>query len=328
MSASLAGCLRRGRRVLLRAASSSGSYVPPEAESRLRSMQQHIQQLHVSGSYSEARDIAEECRTLALGHFGPDHPVSASAVNNLALMHKLLGEKGRAAVLYREAHWLYRRSVGEAHRSTATVACNLALLLRDSAVQGGASGEPADLPGAVGAADAADAEGAPDAGAALREARTLLEGAIRTREEALGARHPEVSLARSQLASVLREQGELAAASALLERAAEELDGAYFAAQAAHGDAAGVTKRCAALLAGALNSLGLLRKQQARHAEAEPLYARASDLFDAAVGAASPDAIVCRHNLAELLLAQGDRDGARKIQDDILRRVEVAQGRA
>jgi len=282
---------------------------------RLRSLQQKMHEMHASGSYVEARDLAEECRTIALGLFGPDHPVSASSVNNLALMYKALGETGRATKYYREALGLYRRSVGQVHRSTATVACNLALLLRDSAIRGG--GSDAEL------ADPPPADGSSDAAAALDEARSLLEGAVETRSQVLGERHPEVSLAISQLATVLRARGDHNAASELLERAVESLDASYFAAQAVHGDAAKVTSRLASLLASALNSLGLLRKQQERHVEAEPLYARASALYDCAAGASSPDAIVCRHNLAELAMVRGDEAGAQAIQKDILRRVEA-----
>lgn len=296
----------------------SGSYVPPAAEARLRELQAQMQRLHAAGSYEAARGLAEECRSLALGEFGPEHPVSASAVNNLALMHKSLGQTERATVLYREALELYGRSVGEAHRSTATVACNLALLLRDTAMR--------DTP-ENGPDDAGDGTGEGITGQAstlLDEAQTLLEGAVATRSQVLGERHPEASLARSQLASVLRAKGRLDHASELLERAVEDLDSAHFTAEATHGPEGKVTSRIASLLASALNSLALLRKQQERLADAEPLYHRASALYDRSSGPSSPDAIVCRYNLAELALVRGDDGSARQIQQDILQRVNGA----
>jgi len=233
-------------------------------------------------------------------------------------MHKSLGQDERATELYREALSLYRMSVGEVHRSTATVACNLALLLRDTAARSAAGGEIDREKNPV--------QSTADTAAALAEARTLLEGAVAARLQVLGPPHPEVALARSQLASILRVQGDLTGASELLERAVEHLDASHFAAEATQGTDATKTARLGALLAGALNSLALLRKQQARLAEAEPLYLRASALYDGCVGELSSDAIVCRHNMAELALARGDEAAARHLQQDIMRRVEAAEG--
>ena len=78
-------------------------------------------------------------------------------------------------------------------------------------------------------------------------------------------------------------------------------------------------------LAGALNSLGLLRKQQRRYADARAAYERASELHDETMGEGHPDAIVCRHNLAELLIAQGDAEAAADIQQEILERIARAE---
>lgn len=301
-----------------RCSSASGTYAPPAAEARLRTLQHKMQQMYAAGSFAAARDAAQECRNIALSHFGPDHPVSASSVNNLALMHKSLGQDERATELYREALSLYRMSVGEIHRSTATVACNLALLLRDTAARS-AAGREIDR-------EKNPVQSTADTAAALAEARTLLEGAVAARLQVLGPPHPEVALARSQLASILRVQGDLTGASELLERAVEHLDASHFAAEATQGTDAAKTARLGALLAGALNSLALLRKQQARLAEAEPLYLRASALYDGCVGELNSDAIVCRHNMAELALARGDEAAARHLQQDVMRRVEAAEG--
>jgi tetratricopeptide (TPR) repeat protein len=278
-----------------------------------------MQRMFSKGSYAAARDAAQECRDLALSHFGAAHPVSASAVNNLALMHKSLGHDERATELYREALSLYRMSVGEVHRSTATVACNLALLLRDTAARS-AAGREIDT-----ASETVPVQSTADTAAALAEARTLLEGAVAARSQVLEPGHPEVALAKSQLASILRVQGDLDGASELLERAVEHLDASHFAAEATQGTDALKTSRLGTLLAGALNSLALLRKQQVRLAEAEPLYLRASALYDRSVGESSSDAIVCRHNMAELALARGDEAAALRLQQDILRRVEAAE---
>ena len=43
------------------------------------------------------------------------------------------------------------------------------------------------------------------------------------------------------------------------------------------------------------------------------------------MGEGHPDAIVCRHNLAELLIAEGDAEAAADIQQEILERIARAE---
>ena len=156
----------------------------------MRDLQRRASELYRAGSYEEARDTCKECHELALSHFGADHPVTASATNNLALMYKSLGEQSMAVSMYRTSLDGYRAALGANHRSTATAASNLALALRDL---GG------------------DEQ--------LEEARTLLEDALRARESELGAEHPEVAVEQQHLASVSRLAGDLDGAAALLEKA-------------------------------------------------------------------------------------------------------------
>ena len=128
-----------------------GTYEAPTEEKQLAKLQPRIAELYRKGRYKEALKVGEECHALALAAFGKLHPAVASMCNNLALMHKSLGDTDAAAALYKEALDCYRVVVGEEHASTATAACNLALLIRDT--------------------DAAR----------LQEAQALLEGALQTR---------------------------------------------------------------------------------------------------------------------------------------------------
>ena len=114
----------------------SASYVPPDSHRRIGELQQQMRALYSAGRYGEARESGTECLALARAAFGHAHPVSASVANNVALMHKSLGETDQATELYREALGCYRRTLGE-HASTATALCNLALLLRQRADSGG-----------------------------------------------------------------------------------------------------------------------------------------------------------------------------------------------
>ena len=155
-----------------------------------------MSELYRAGRYGDARDVGTECRHLVIECFGADHPASASAANNLALMHKSLGETQDAVLLYSEALKTYRVVLGEVHSSTATAACNLALLYRDS----GSTEKQV-------------------------EATELLEGALATRLELLGESHPDVAAVMQQLASVVARQPDgMDRASKLLEQSLDKLE--------------------------------------------------------------------------------------------------------
>ena len=154
-----------------------GTYEAPTEEKQIAKLQPRIAELYRKGRYKEALAVGEECHALALAAFGKQHPAVASMCNNLALMHKSLGDTDAAAALYKEALDCYRVVVGEEHASTATAACNLALLIRDT--------------------DAAR----------LQEAQALLEGALQTRRVLLGEGHLTVAATMGHLASVVKLDG-------------------------------------------------------------------------------------------------------------------------
>ena len=258
--------------------------------------------LHRAGSYEDAKTAADECYALSLSTFGAEHPASASAACNLALMHKHCGDVDAAIGLYREAHAQYEATVGATHSSTATVASNLALLLRDSA---------------------AAEEGV------LAEARTLLIAALDARAALHGDAHPLASVTRQHLASVLRLEGDVDGAAAMLEAAVDALEADVAGTADSHADfqRASAADDARLRLAGALNSLGLLEKERENHARAGELYEESAALREGALGPAHPDTIASRNNIAENLLAAGDEAKAQEVQRDILRRIEAEEAR-
>lgn len=187
------GVVRTAQRSLL---SSSGTCTPPDAQLQIRALQEQMSELYRAGRYGDARDVAIECRNLVRKNFGPEHPASASAANNLALMHKTLGDLEDARHLYDEALKTYRVVLGDEHTSTATAACNLALLYRDGGFK-----------------------------EKHLEAIELLEGALDTRRKLLGENHPDVASVLQLLASVVARRPEgMTRALELLERALDLLD--------------------------------------------------------------------------------------------------------
>ena len=305
IAAAMRHSARRAAPLLARRAqfcSSSSVYTPPPSEQRIRELQSTVAALHRAGSYEDAKTAADECYALSLSTFGAEHPASASAACNLALMHKHCGEVDAAIGLYREAHAQYEATVGATHASTATVASNLALLLRDSA---------------------AAEEGV------LAEARTLLIAALDARAALHGDAHPLASVTRQHLASVLRLEGDVDGAAAMLEAAVDALEADVAGTADSHADfqRASAADDARLRLAGALNSLGLLEKERENHARAGELYEEASALREGALGPAHPDTIASRNNIAENLLAAGDEAAAQEVQRDILRRIEAEEAR-
>ena len=219
-----------------------GTYEAPTEEKQLAKLQPRIAELYRKGRYKEALAVGEECHALALAAFGKQHPAVASMCNNLALMHKSLGDTDAAAALYKEALDCYRVVVGEEHASTATAACNLALLIRDT--------------------DAAR----------LQEAQALLEGALQTRRVLLGEGHLTVAATMGHLASVVKLDGAdgRERAKVLLEQA--------LAASTVHWAKPGESAEADLQRASLLHSTGLLHKEAGELSAAEEAWSQAAEI--------------------------------------------------
>jgi tetratricopeptide (TPR) repeat protein len=68
----------------------------------------------------------------ASAYFGEKHSVVASGLNNLALVHKELGELEKAVEYYEKARVMYEELLGKEHTSTLTTLTNLGVILRVS----------------------------------------------------------------------------------------------------------------------------------------------------------------------------------------------------
>tara|TARA_B100000795_G_scaffold197477_1_gene151427 strand:+ start:105 stop:983 length:879 start_codon:yes stop_codon:yes gene_type:complete len=241
-----------------------GTYSRPNEEKQLAKLQPRIAELYRKGRYKEALKVGEECHALALTAFGKLHPAVASMCNNLALMHKSLGDTEAAAALYKEALDCYRVVVGEEHASTATAACNLALLIRDS--------------------DAAR----------LQEAQALLEGALQTRRVLLGEGHLTVAATMGHLASVVKLDGAEGRerAKVLLEQALAGADLNW----AKPGESAEADLQRASLL----HSTGLLHKEAGELGAAEEVWSKAAEIRLGWLGEKHPLSVASQKDLDAL----------------------------
>lgn len=187
---------------------SDPSLPPQKAEERILELHTHIRTHHRHAAYHEAlqtsRDLLEACLAL----FGESHPTTASAYNNIGLMHKMLGEFDDSRTNYQKALDLYGDVVGTDHGSYAAALNNLGNLDR--------------------------AQSTMDENLSVEERLRLNESAVKYFDEALAVRtvelgedHPQTVTSRTNLGGALAAlvlQRHAAAAKAA-EKKAEDTGG-------------------------------------------------------------------------------------------------------
>lgn len=99
-------------------------------EERMRDLQAEIAFHHRHGQYDEALERSKELLEASLRHFDERHPVTASAFNNVGLMHKMLGNFVDSRDMYHESLKIYGEIVGSDHASYAAALNNLGNLFR------------------------------------------------------------------------------------------------------------------------------------------------------------------------------------------------------
>jgi tetratricopeptide (TPR) repeat protein len=141
---------------------------------------------HGRGAYSQAAPLLRDALTMREKALGPEHPETATSLNDLALLLHDQGDYAGARPLFERALEIRKKALGPEHPDTATSLNNLAGMLHQG-----------DLAGA----------------------RPLFERALAIREKALGPEHPETATSLNNLARLLHDQGDYAGARLLFERA-------------------------------------------------------------------------------------------------------------
>ena len=151
-----------------------------QIEKDLASMQRDIRDLHGHGEYAESLEVTQRALEVSRAHFGAEHPVTASLLNNAALNHKYLGNLESAVRDFSAALEIYEKVLGESHTSCATCKLNLAKLLQMQANH---------VPGL-------------DRVQLLQEAKELAEQALVVKLDNLGERNPEVGTVMFSLGAI------------------------------------------------------------------------------------------------------------------------------
>ncbi|ETW05165.1 hypothetical protein H310_04167 [Aphanomyces invadans] len=251
-------------------------------EADIAGMQKKIRELYSKGDFVSGLEMAEICRDAVRDHFGDDHPVYASTLNNLALMQKNLSQLDEAIESYEAALRVYKSCVGENHASWATTLHNLGGVYRLQAHS---------LSGMK------KVEG-------LDHALECFEESLRVRREILAADHPDIAMSMCNVGMLYWHTHKKEKAEEMLVEAVERLEAKV-----------GATSPLTAL---AWNNLGIVYKELGKFDAAIELFAKATAVRKAALGELHVETITTMHNWAEALRASGRDDDAAEIQKTIL----------
>lgn len=314
-----------------------------EKELEIGRLQSHVVDLHKAGNYRQALKVAQDLLKVSEAHFSSLHPATASAYNNLGLMHKLLGDFDESRKQYRQALKIYKQTVGVDHASYASILHNLGTLNRtqihlDTSLR------------------------ATDRLSLLEESLEYLEQAYEVRLNEMGKEHPHTVASRSSWGSTLAaqilhrykltqkegtkfyvsvlpdavsQQGWDAAQEHLrhaLQTAIENPRGAGLHSNKKRSKKTMQTaqkKDSIQTLSGAsaAQNLAIFLKARATTSqpydaalleEAEKLYRDVLAVRTQLQPAQHPDVYACKHSLAELLEAKGDEEAANAIRQEIV----------
>ena len=291
--------------------------------------------------YATAEPLMRRALAVDEASFGPNEPVVAVDLNNLAQLLLGTNRLGEAEPLVRRALAIDEARLGSAHPNVATSLHNLALLLANTNRL--AEAEPL-MRRALAIGEEGFGPGHPNVARDLNnlaqllketnrlaEAEPLMRRALAIDEESFGPGHPNVASALNNLAALLQATNRLAEAEPLMRRAlaideegfgpghpnvARDLNNlaALFQATNRFAEAEPLMRRALAIdeesfgpghpnVASALNNLAQLLKETNRLAEAEPLMRRALAIFEESFGPGHPNVASALNNLAALLQA-------------------------
>ena len=300
-------------------------------------------------AYTVAGPLYERALAIREKALGPEHPLTATSLNNLGRLLRDRGDLAGARPLFERALKIREKVLGPDHRHTAASLNNLASLIQ---AQGNLAGVRPLYERALAIREKVLGPEHPDTAAALNNLARLLKDqgefalarpfsgrALAIREKVLGPEHPRTAASLNNLASLLQGQGDFAAARPLFERAlliCEKVLGPehpYTATSLTNlallfqvqGDFAGARPLCKRALAirekvlgpahpstaTSLNDLGYLSWDQRDLAGARLLFERALAICEKVFGPAHPSTATSLNGLGVILRDEGDLAGAR-----------------
>jgi len=271
-----------------------------QAPAQLQDLLQRATQFYQRGEYQKASDLYEQVVDLTVTALGPDHPIVAGGMNNLADLYRKQGRYAEAEPLYKRSLSIREAKLGRDHPD---VAASLSALAHLYVLQGRyVQAEPL-LKRSLNITEAEPALDRRYVADTLNslgrlyqeqgryaEAEPLLKRSLNITEAEPGPDHRYVASSLNSLASLYEAQGRYAEAEPLYKRSlkiSEENLGPD------HPN-----------LAASLNNLASLYRKEGRYAEAEALYNRGLKILEENLRPDQPEVAVSLSNLASLYEAQ------------------------
>src|SRR5450755_3445886 len=257
--------------------------------------------LNARARYTEAEPLYVRALAICGQQVGPQHPTTATSLNNLALLYDNQGKYEQAEPLYQRALAIYEQQLGAQHPTTATSLNNLAGLYRVQ--EKDKQAEPL-YQHALAIREQQLGPDHPDTASSLNnlanlysdqgkdeQAEPLYLRALAIREQQLGPEHPNTASSLNNLANLYFNQGK-----------GEQAESLYQRALSIHEQQLGAQHPSTAL---SLNNLARLYQDQGKDEQAEPLYQRALAMDAHALGPQHPRTQTIRANYAHLLHTMG-----------------------
>ena len=236
------------------------------------------------GDYEKALSSGEETLKKIVSHFGVKHPVHASALNDLGLIHKCLGEFDTAISTYEKALEVYEDALGtQEHASYGTTLTNLGHVYRAQATasKGLKSMEWID-----------------NAWLAFKRASEI-------RSKVLDRNHPDQAMSMVNLGTTSFHRGRTPEAIRYLRQAVVTLE-----ENIGQDHLMTATSR---------NNLAFVLKCDKQYEEAIALYQNVYEIRRNKLGPGHHETITVMHNLSEAFRASGDEPSSVKLQSEILK---------
>lgn len=247
--------------------------------------------------YASAGVLFERALVIRESALGPEHPDTASTINDLGELNRHQGRYEQAEPLYQRALAIRKKALGPEHPDTAESLNNLALLY--AMAQRYEEAEPlyrralSIWEEALGAQHTLTGLCLNNLAALYTrqkrhdEAEPLYQRALAIREDLLGSQHPDTAQSLNNLAMLYYAKGDYERAEPLFRRSLAIREGTL-------GTEHPITAR-------GIKNLAQLYLKLGRYDDAEPLCRRALSILEKTVGPDHPDTRAAGESLMELL---------------------------
>jgi tetratricopeptide (TPR) repeat protein len=285
-------------------------------------LNKQVATLYKEGKYIQAVPLATNALHTAESSLGPEHPTTATALDNLGDLYRKLANYDEAESIYQRCLRIREKVLGQDHQETAKTLRSVGELFRtkgdyakaepilrralsiDEKILGPEDAETAASSDFLGQLYVAQEQYA--------KAEALLERALKIREHVLGQESQETAETLNHLGDLYRSRLEFAKAEPLFQRALKINEKIL---DPEHPE-----------MSSSLNYLGMLGRAKGDYVKAQSLLQRALAIREKVYGSEHPATATVVQNLALLYVDKADYPAAEPLYQRALRVTEKSLG--